>query len=133
MLLADLGAEVIAVGGGRAGAPIPALSRGKRFMSLNLKSAAGRDVLHALVKTADIFVEGFRPGVAEHIGAGYVTLSTLNPRLVYCSITGYGQEGPRARDAGHDINYIALSGIMAALARVYRVRGKNNDSALFSA
>ena len=115
MLLADLGAEVIVVSGGRGGAPIPAFSRGKRFMSLNLKSAAGRDALHALVKTADVFVEGFRPGVADHIGAGYVTLATLNPRLVYCSITGYGQEGPRARDAGHDINYIALSGILAAL------------------
>jgi alpha-methylacyl-CoA racemase len=115
MLLADLGAEVIVVGGGRASPPIPALSRGKRFMSLDLKAAAGRDALHALVKSADIFVEGFRPGVADHIGAGYVTLSTLNPRLVYCSITGYGQEGPRARDAGHDINYIALSGVMAAL------------------
>jgi len=115
MLLADLGAEVIAVAGGRAGAPIPAFSRGKRFMSLDLKSTAGRDALHALVKSADVLVEGFRPGVADHIGAGYETLSTLNPRLVYCSITGYGQEGPRAQDAGHDINYIALSGVMAAL------------------
>jgi alpha-methylacyl-CoA racemase len=115
MLLADLGAEVIVVGGGRAGVPIPDLSRGKRFMSLDLKSAAGREALHALVKTADVFVEGFRPGVADHIGAGYVTVSTLNPRIVYCSITGYGQEGPRSHDAGHDINYIALSGVMAAL------------------
>jgi alpha-methylacyl-CoA racemase len=115
MLLADLGAEVIVVGGGRAGVPIPTFSRGKRFMSLDLKSAAGRNALHALVKSADVFVEGFRPGAAEHIGAGYATLSALNPRLVYCSITGYGQEGPRSHDAGHDINYIALSGVMAAL------------------
>jgi alpha-methylacyl-CoA racemase len=121
MLLADLGAEVIVVGGGRAGVPIPWLSRGKRFMSLDLKSAAGRAALHALVKSADIFVEGFRPGVADHIGAGYMTLSALNPRLVYCSITGYGQEGPRAQDAGHDINYIALSGVMAALGADDRV------------
>src|SRR6202011_920944 len=66
MLLADLGAEVIVVGGGRAGVPIPTFSRGKRFMSLDLKSAAGRNALHALVKSADVFVEGFRPGAAEH-------------------------------------------------------------------
>jgi alpha-methylacyl-CoA racemase len=118
MLLADLGAEVIVVGGGRAGVPIPELSRGKRFMSLDLKSDAGRLALHALVKSADVVVEGFRPGVADRLGAGYVTLSAVNPRIVYCSITGYGQDGPRARDAGHDINYIAVSGLLAALGGV---------------
>jgi alpha-methylacyl-CoA racemase len=115
MLLADLGAEVIAVGGGRAGRPIRELSRGKRFMSLDLKSDASRRALHALVSSADVVVEGFRPGVAERMGAGYAALSALNPRIVYCSITGYGQEGPRAHDAGHDINYIALSGLLSAL------------------
>ena len=118
LLLADLGAEVIVVGGGRAGVPIPALSRGKRFISLDLKSDAGRQALHALVKSADVVVEGFRPGVADRLGAGYETLSALNPTIVYCSITGYGQDGPRARDAGHDINYIALSGLMSSLASV---------------
>ena len=76
---------------------------------------AGREVLHALVRTADVVVEGFRPGVANRIGAGYAELSALNPRLVYCALTGYGQDGVRAQDAGHDINYIGLSGVMAAI------------------
>ncbi len=115
MLLADMGADVVAVGGGRAGVAIPAFARGKRFVSLDLKSAAGRDALHALVRTADVVVEGFRPGVAGRLGAGYAELSALNPRLVYCSITGYGQDGPRAGEAGHDINYLALTGVLGAL------------------
>lgn len=115
MLLADLGAEVIVVGGGRAGVAIPELSRGKRFISLDLKAAEGRAALHALVKTADVLVEGFRPGVAARIGAGYEELSRLNPRLVYCSITGFGQDGPRALEAGHDITYLALSGVLGGL------------------
>src|SRR5579871_6270235 len=96
MLLADLGADVIVVGGGRAGAAITEFARGKRFLSLDLKAAAGRDALHALVRTADVLVEGFRPGVADRLGAGYAELSKLNRRLVVCAITGYGQEGPRA-------------------------------------
>ncbi len=115
MLLADLGAEVIVVGGGRAGVPIPELSRGKRLIALNLKAPEGRAALHALVKTADVLVEGFRPGVAARLGAGYAELAALNPRLVYCSITGFGQDGPRALEAGHDITYLALSGVLGAM------------------
>lgn len=115
MLLADLGAEVIVVGGGRSGLPVTELSRGKKFISLDLKSSAGRDALHRLVKTADVLIEGFRPGVADRIGAGYAELSALNPRLVYCSMTGYGQDGPRAREAGHDINYLAIAGVLGAV------------------
>ena len=115
MLLADMGAEVIAVSGGRAGRPVQEFARGKRFMSLDLKSDAGRLALHKLVSSADVVVEGFRPGVAERMGAGYASLSEVNPKIVYCSITGYGQDGPRAHDAGHDINYIALSGVLSAL------------------
>jgi len=115
MLLADLGAEVIVVGGGRAGVAIAELTRGKRCISLDLKSEAGRAALKALVKTADVLVEGFRPGVAARIGAGYEELSALNPRLVYCALTGYGQDGPRAKEAGHDITYLALSGVLGAL------------------
>jgi alpha-methylacyl-CoA racemase len=115
MLLADLGAEVIVVGGGRAGVAIPEFVRGKRLISLDLKSPAGRAALHALVKTADVFVEGFRPGVADRIGAGYETLAAINPRLVYCSVTGYGQTGVRSQDAGHDINYLALTGAMGGM------------------
>ena len=115
MLLADLGAEVIAVGGGRAGVAIPELSRGKRHIALDLKAPEGRAALHALAKAADVVVEGFRPGVADRIGAGYAELSALNPRLVYCSLTGFGQNGPRAKEAGHDITYLALSGVLGAM------------------
>ncbi|WP_236950227.1 CaiB/BaiF CoA transferase family protein [Mycobacterium sp. MS1601] len=112
MLLADLGAEVIAIGGGRSGLPVPALSRGKEFISLDLKTEAGRRSLHGLVSRADVFLEGFRPGVAAKLGAGYAELSALNPGLVYCSVTGYGQDGPMAQRAGHDINYLAVAGAL---------------------
>ncbi|WP_435122148.1 CaiB/BaiF CoA transferase family protein [Amycolatopsis thermoflava] len=112
MLLADLGAEVIAIGGGRSGLPVPALSRGKEFITLDLKTGEGRAALHRLVAESDVFMEGFRPGVAERLGAGYAELSALNPRLVYCSVTGYGQTGPLAQRAGHDINYLAIAGAL---------------------
>ncbi len=112
MLLADLGAEVTVIGG-LIGA-VPELSRGKRFISLDLKAEAGRQALRTLVASADVLIEGFRPGVADRLDAGYETLSSLNPRLVYCSLTGYGQVGPRAQEAGHDINYLAISGVLGA-------------------
>lgn len=118
MLLADLGAEVIVVGGGRAGAAIPEFSRGKTHIALNLKTPEGVDALRKLVSSADVLVEGFRPGVAERIGAGYAQMSALNPRLVYCSLTGFGQDGPRAQEAGHDITYLALSGVLGGLGPV---------------
>lgn len=115
MLLADLGADVITVGGGRAGMAFHELSRGKRFISLNLKTAAGKAALHGLVKSADVLVESYRPGVAARLGAGYEELAALNPALVYCSITGFGQTGPRAQEAGHDLTYLALSGVLGGL------------------
>jgi len=115
MLLADLGAEVIVVGGGRAGPPVSSFARGKRFIALDLKADEGRRALRRLVETADVFVESFRPGVAERLGAGYEALSASNPGLVYCSLTGYGQSGPLAQEAGHDLNYLALSGILGAI------------------
>jgi len=115
MLLADLGADVIVVGGGRSGTPVPELSRGKRFISLDLKSANGQAALRRLCDSADVLVEGFRPGVAARIGAGAQELQRSNPRLVYCSLTGFGQTGPRAQTAGHDINYLSLSGVMGAI------------------
>ncbi len=115
MLLADLGAEVIVVGGGRAGPPVSSFARGKRFITLDLKAEEGRRALGRLVETADVFVESFRPGVAERLGAGYDALSASNPGLVYCSLTGYGQSGPLAQEAGHDLNYLALSGILGAI------------------
>ncbi len=115
MLLADLGAEVIVVGGGRAGPPVSTFARGKQFITLDLKSDEGRLALVRLCDSADVFIEGFRPGVAERLGAGYTTLSASNPRLVYCSLTGYGQTGPRAQEAGHDLNYLAYTGVLGAL------------------
>ena len=119
MMLADFGAEVIRVeppGGGRH-LPLDPLGRGKRSVALNLKSDEGRAVLRRLVRAADVLVEGFRPGVAERLGAGYAALSQINPRLIYCSVTGWGQDGPLARTAGHDVNYLALSGALAHIGR----------------
>ena len=115
VLLADLGAEVIAVTGGRAGQVPAELSRGKRFVHLNLKLPASRAALHQLVATADVVIEGFRPGVAARLGAGYDELSQVNPRLVYCSVTGYDPGGPDAQAAGHDINYLAVTGLLGAV------------------
>ncbi len=106
---------MIAVGGGRAGVALDAFARGKRHIALDLKTGAGRQALHALARRADVVVEGFRPGVTARLAADYATLSALNPRLVYCSITGYGQDGPRAGEAGHDINYLAVSGVLGAM------------------
>lgn len=114
MLLADLGADVVVIGGGRAGLPVPQLSRGKRFIKLDLKQPEGLEALYRLAERADVVVEGFRPGVAERLGAGYDQLSERNPGLVYCSLTGYGQEGPLALTAGHDINYLGLTGLLGA-------------------
>jgi len=115
MLLADLGAEVIVVGGGRAGNPIATFSRGKHFIKLDLKAEEGQRALQELCKTADVFVESFRPGVCDRLGAGYEALRALNPKLIYCSITGYGQMGPLAQEAGHDISYLALTGVLGAI------------------
>lgn len=115
MLLADLGAEVIVVGGGRAGLPVASFARGKHFIALDLKVPEGRRALELLAATADVLVEGFRPGVAERLGAGYAHLSRLHPGLIYCSLTGYGQAGPLAKEAGHDLNYLALTGVLGSL------------------
>lgn len=118
MLLADMGAEVIVVGGGSGSAPIPALSRGKTFISLDLKAAAGRDAFCRLADTADVVIEGYRPGVMARLGIDAATLRARNPRLIYCAITGYGQTGPMASAAGHDINYAGLSGALGAFGPV---------------
>jgi alpha-methylacyl-CoA racemase len=115
MLLADAGADVVAVRGGAGSAPIPALMRGKRLITLDLRDPLGQSALHRLVRDADVVIEGFRPGVAARLGAGYDELSAINPRLVYCSLTGYGQSGPRSGEAGHDINYLAMSGVLGAV------------------
>lgn len=114
MLLADMGADIIVIGGGAGSLPIASLSRGKRFISLDLKSSEGREAFIGLVKQADVLLEGYRPGVMKRLELDYDTLHDLNPRLIYCSLTGYGQTGPLAQEAGHDLNYLAISGALGA-------------------
>src|SRR5689334_17995548 len=106
MMLGDLGADVttIAAPNDPLGAGIPMLTRNKRHMTLNLKSAAGRAVFDKLVADADVVLEGFRPGVTTKLGIDYPRLAKLNPRLIYCSISGYGQDGPYREKVGHDLN-----------------------------
>lgn len=114
MLLADLGAEVTRVvrpGSDEAGGLDPTL-RNRRSMTLDLKQPAALDVLLRLVRQSDILLEGFRPGVAERLGFGPDVCLQRNPGLIYARITGWGQEGPLAKTAGHDINYIALTGML---------------------
>lgn len=121
MLLADLGAEVIVVERSTEfqGVGIPSSfdvhSRGKRSIALNLKTPQGLEVLHRLIGTADALIEGFRPGVAERLGFGPEDCEAINPKLVYGRITGWGQTGPLSQAAGHDINYIALTGALAGI------------------
>ena len=88
------------------------LNRGKKVLAIDLKDMAVRETLKPLVARADILVEQFRPGVMARLGLGYEDLRKLNPRLIYCSISGYGQSGPRAGEAGHDINYIGNTGLL---------------------
>lgn len=120
MVLADLGADVIRidpVSGTRPTPPPGPLDRGKSCVEVDLKDPAGRDLVHELAAKADVFMEGFRPGSAERLGIGPDELSTANPRLVYGRLTGWGQEGPLAPRAGHDINYIGLSGALHIIGR----------------
>ncbi len=117
MLLADLGAEVICIQrpGGPPLAGVPAVSlldRGKKTIALDLKSPADRPVIEALLHRADALIEGNRPGVMERLGLGPQDVAALNPALVYGRMTGWGQDGPRAPQAGHDLNYLALSGAL---------------------
>jgi crotonobetainyl-CoA:carnitine CoA-transferase CaiB-like acyl-CoA transferase len=114
MLLADFGADVVCVEDRRyEGEPsMPSAMRGKRHASLDLKKPEGLAILLALVDRADVLLEGFRPGVAERLGIGYEALRARNPRLVYCSVTGYGQTGPLRDMVGHDLNYLAMAGLL---------------------
>jgi alpha-methylacyl-CoA racemase len=124
MMLADMGADVVRIDkpGSNAAFPIlgtraDVMARGRRSLALDLKQAADRDTLLALVAKADILIEGFRPGVMERLGIGPDACFAVNPRLVFGRITGWGQDGPLAQAAGHDINYIALTGMLHAMGR----------------
>lgn len=116
MLLADLGADVIRVTRpGGAPADGDTLLRGRPALAADLKTDAGRELVLKLVEVADVLVEGFRPGVAERLGVGPADCHARNPRLVYARMTGWGQEGPLADRAGHDINYLSLTGGLHAI------------------
>jgi crotonobetainyl-CoA:carnitine CoA-transferase CaiB-like acyl-CoA transferase len=128
LLLSDLGADVLKIEEpGRGdyirwapplvegeGAIHRSLNRGKRSVTLNLKAAAGADLLRRLARHADVLIESFRPGVMAQFGLGYEALSETNQRLVYCALTGYGQDGPYRDRAGHDINFTGYAGILHA-------------------
>jgi alpha-methylacyl-CoA racemase len=126
LMLAEAGAEVIkierpggedmrrfppAYGGGSAAYAV--LNGGKKSVALDLKTKEGRRSLEPLLRRTDILVEQFRPGVMARLGLGYESVKRINPRLIYCSISGYGQQGPRAQEAGHDINYQAVTGLLS--------------------
>ncbi len=139
MFLADLGAEVIKIEepgpptgrradqAGAAGtqgpissfssSPYNALGRNKQSIGINLKSGAGKEIYFRLADRADVIVEEYRPGVAKRLGIDYEQLSARNPRLIYCAITGFGQNGPYRDLVGHDINYIATAGVLSMLGR----------------
>jgi len=131
MILGDLGADVIrvealpGVGGrgaviglspmgeeGRREAAFDALNRNKRSIGLNLKSDKGRDIFYKLAQTADVVVEGFRPGVVKRLGVDYEKIRSINPGIIYCSLSGYGQDGPYSNRSGHDVNYISMAGAL---------------------
>ena len=126
MMLADLGAEVIKVEEPNIGdptrrsppivdgqsAPFNQVNRNKKSITLDLKQTEGREVFLKLASTADVVLEQFRPGVVERLGVGYGSVAAGNPRIVYCSLTGFGQDGPHRYRSGHDLNYLALSGVL---------------------
>lgn len=120
MILADMGAEVIRVERSLHRDPMyvkDMSARGKKSIVLNIKSEEGREALLKLVEGADALLEGYRPGVAERLGIGPQACAQRNPKLVYGRMTGWGQEGPLAQAAGHDLNYIAITGALNAIGR----------------
>lgn len=128
MILADLGADVLKIEAPGAGMPFfappveekkwyayNAFDRNKRSIVLNLRDEEGRGIFYKLAKDVDVVVEGFRPGAVKRLGVDYNTLKNLNPRIIYCSISGYGQDGPYSNLSGHDPNYIAISGALSLI------------------
>src|SRR2546428_3490068 len=122
MLLADLGMDVLAVYAPTdpMGMGIPLLGRNKRSLTLNLKAPEGRAIFQRLAREADVVLEGSRPGAAARLGIDYETLRALNPRLVYCAITGYGQDGPYRDRVGHDVNYLGYAGVLGYIGEAGR-------------
>ena len=123
MMLADMGADVIVIDRPAdvlrsQGRPRPAMNRGKRAIAVDLKSEEGQATVWRLLESADALLEGFRPGVMERLGFGPEAVAARVPRLVYGRVTGWGQDGPLAQAAGHDINYVALTGVLHTSARM---------------
>jgi crotonobetainyl-CoA:carnitine CoA-transferase CaiB-like acyl-CoA transferase len=126
MMLADLGAEVIKIEEPTIGdptrrspplingqsAPFAQVNRNKKSIAIDLKQSQGRDIFLKLAATADCVLEQFRPGVVDRLGINYSAVAEVNPRIVYCSLTGFGQDGPHRERSGHDLNYLALSGVL---------------------
>lgn len=153
MILADLGAEVIKVESHLVGdlmrrAPpyvgeescyFMSVNRNKRSLALNLKRSEGREIFLQLAQTSDVIIEGFQPGHAKRLGIAYDDIQSRNPDIVYCSISGYGQEGPYGDRAGHNINYVALAGMLdlsgapSAAPAVPGVQTADIGGALFAA
>jgi alpha-methylacyl-CoA racemase len=122
MILGDLGADVVRVerpgkGGGVPGGSRDSMLRNRRSVAADLKSDEGRELVLKLISKADVLIEGYRPGVTERLGLGPEDCAKVNERLVYGRMTGWGQTGPRALQAGHDINYISLNGVLHAVGR----------------
>jgi len=134
MMLGDMGAEVVKVeqpvqpdtprfGGGwcpvgeegRREAAYSAVNRNKKSVAINLRSAEGRAIFHKLAVKADVILEGFRPGVVKRLGIDFDTISKINPRAIYCSLSGYGQDGPYQDMPGHDVNYISIGGALGLI------------------
>jgi crotonobetainyl-CoA:carnitine CoA-transferase CaiB-like acyl-CoA transferase len=125
MILADLGAEVITVEAPRRSLNLHSVmsddlgfrhlgqNRNKKSIALDLKMGEGKEIFYRLAERSDVVIETFRPGVVKRLGVDYETLSNLNPRVVYCSLTGYGQDGPYAQRPGHDINFAGMAGILS--------------------
>jgi len=135
MMLADMGADVLKIetppaqspasGSGMSArterqAAFSYVNRNKRSLGLNLKTLEGQTILHQLASGADVLVEGFRPGVMQRLTADYTTLRRLNPRLVYCSLSGFGQDGPYRDRPAHDLNYLAISGVLNLIGEAGR-------------
>jgi alpha-methylacyl-CoA racemase len=121
MMLSDMGAEVVRIdrlGDARPAGPVPnPLPRGRRAVAMDLKNPAAITAILLMVERADVLVEGFRPGTMERLGLGPDACAAVNPRLVYTRVTGWGQDGPYARLAGHDINYISVAGALDPIGR----------------
>ncbi|BDY26355.1 CaiB/BaiF CoA transferase family protein [Mycolicibacterium mageritense] len=122
MILGDLGADVVRIERPNRGGGVPAgdrdsMLRNRRSVAADLKSDEGRELVLKLISKADVLIEGYRPGVTERLGLGPEDCAKVNERLIYARMTGWGQTGPRALQAGHDINYISLNGLLHAVGR----------------